>query len=181
MNKKWIVAAIVLVAGIVLIAGFLVFLPKPTSTPGLVVSVDDATFPEIKYSVESGCFVPGGEIPAPTISGDFDGDGQIDLARLTLQASGKEAFLVWLSSQGSKPVQLDENDVPGNMNISVAAKGDIIESACKRGYGDICAPDEPVEIKLAADGIWYTLCESAASVFYWNPKRRAFDRIWYSD
>lgn len=135
---------------------------------------------EMTYPKGSGCEDENGRLPPTTIYGDFDGDKKQDRASLIQKSPEQGALMVWLASR-KEPLELDVTDSLGYVAISVANAGELIESACKRGYADLCEEAEQKEIKLSTDGIWYALCESAASVFYWDAQTSRFSRLWYSD
>ncbi|WP_413290965.1 hypothetical protein [Bdellovibrio sp. HCB337] len=170
---------------VVLIAFGLWFAPSPSMSPTSKSNsgkfIDSKKYPEITYAADTECIDSTGVLPpAVTVSSDFDGDGLPDRVRIAQKDSTHQVLVVWLSSKGNKPIELDQIEVPGRMSISIAKAGEVIQSACERGYME-CAEGDPREIKLQQDGFWYVLCGSAASVFYWNPTKSSLDRMWHSD
>jgi len=118
------------------------------------------------------------------IKADFNGDGIEDEAKLLVKQKGRGAALFAFVSQGKsyKTYLLDEPDEVGwleVMGIDVVEKGKY-ETACGKGYVD-CKPGEPEQITLKNPGIDYFKEGSANSFFYWDDKKRAFNRIWISD
>lgn len=117
-------------------------------------------------------------------TGDFDGDGKLDIAELLVEMSGKRwALFVRLMSAG-KWQMLDE---PSNIEsldrfgIAVAKPGKY-ETACGKGYGDYaCAHGEPDVLNLTRPGIDFFYTESSDSIFYWDTSAKAFHKILISD
>jgi hypothetical protein len=118
------------------------------------------------------------------VSGDFDGDGQPDVAELLVNPSRKRwALFVKLQSTGRWQRVGDENEMEwfGGMGIHLVKPGKY-ETACGKGYGeDFCAHGEPKYLTLATDAIDTFKAESADSIVYWDQKRRAFRFIQMSD
>jgi hypothetical protein len=119
-----------------------------------------------------------------TVTGDFDGDGQPDLAELLVNPSLKRwAVFVKLHSTGRWQRIGDENEMDwlGNMGIAPVKPGKY-ETACGKGYGDeFCAHGEPKYLKLATDAIDMFAEESADSMVYWDQKKQVFRLIQMSD
>ncbi len=136
------------------------------------------------YGKESKCSIPGRPPPSAEVEGDFDGDGIPDYAKILKQVGKRrEQMVVWLSSKGfDHPVILDSLGKKSfnRMSISLAKKGEKIQSTCDRGLGEPCETDTE-EVELRTDAIWLELCASVASVFYWDGSADRFQRQWYSD
>jgi len=120
-----------------------------------------------------------------SVSGDFDGDGLTDTARI-LVSDDREAYglLVFMASrEGAPEVYTLFRDVSveylGNMGIETVGPGRY-ETACGKGYWE-CGENEPEVLMLSTDAINYFQAESANSFFVWNPNTNNFDRIWISD
>jgi hypothetical protein len=136
---------------------------------------------EIVNPGSGNCLAQDGTPPKTTLTGDFDGDTQQDEVKL-IQKGPFQQFLVFLlSSRDRKPMELDATLASGSMGIKLAQVGDVIQSACARGFSQFCDTDEPVEVKLKTDAIWLAACESSASVLFWNSAKAQFDRIWYNE
>jgi hypothetical protein len=114
------------------------------------------------------------------VRADFDGDGKEDEARLLVSSDGtKHGLFVFLAS--GAPIRLFEGDARmlKAMGIHMLEPG-THETACGKGYWD-CEPGEPKALELRNPGLVYFKEESAASVFFWSPTTRDFQRIWLSD
>jgi hypothetical protein len=114
--------------------------------------------------------------------GDFDGDKKPDVARLLKSTDGKAFGLFVFPGSGGKPMALEqssETSLLEGMGIGSIKPGKY-KTACGKGYFD-CSGAEPKEIVLLNDAIDYFKTESANSYFVWEPKKKAFNRIWMSD
>ena len=140
---------------------------------------------DISYHAKKNCKAFDANGGKTSISGDFDGDGIVDHAKIVKKKeNGQEFLYVWLSSQEYKGIELDEIgdlEALNNMSLSLGKHGTQIQDACGRGNEVLCEENDPKEIVFKNDFIWYTQCEAAASIFYWNPQIKAFKRVWYSD
>lgn len=133
-----------------------------------------------QYLKSSECRLFGN--PPVSIEGDFDGDGAMDRAMI-LKKKGKneEGLYVFLSSSSKfKLLEKISGTDFNSMSISLQAKGTKVDSACKRGYEELC-DGSPKEVGLETDGLWFVQCSAAASIFYWDKKTQDFLRLWYSD
>lgn len=126
-----------------------------------------------------------GKIPSYVIA-DFNGDGIKDFALILIRNRSKKFGLFVLLGQkdGSyRLIKLDESKKEFshlNIGISLMTPGKY-ETACAKGYGDGCKPDEPEVLELKNPGIDYFIFESANSVFFWDKASNTFKRIWMSD
>src|ERR1039457_2058485 len=115
------------------------------------------------------------------VTGDFDGDGKPDEARLVVRGDGK-AFALFVKL-GARDTVLKLDEYPDIkmlpfIGIKRVAPGEY-PTACARGYD--CAEDEPRYIHVNHDAIDFFKVESAATYYYWNDTRHAFARAGISD
>lgn len=146
---------------------------KPRVTTSFI---DNAKYIAITYSDSPECKDQYGNYPDSTVASDFDGDGQLDRARIAKKDADHEILVVWLSSKGFKPAILEEINVPGSMMISLAKANQIITNACAKGPAE-CKAGDLKEVKLQNDSFRITKCRSSSSVFYWNPDHAMLDRM----
>lgn len=139
--------------------------------------IDSDKYVAITYPHNPDCQDRYGLYPDSTVASDFDGDGKLDRARIAKKDSDHDVLVVWLSSKGYKPLELDHISTPGSKIISLAKANETVENACAKGYFD-CTEDAPKKVTLKHDGFWYTKCGSVASVYYWNTAKSQLDRLW---
>ncbi len=117
-----------------------------------------------------------------TVSGDFNGDGVKDEARLCVSDDGKDmGIIVWISKGeqfavfilGKSEFWID------SVGIELVKPGEY-KTACGKGYFN-CGPDEPELLKIKTDAIDYIVFERANSIFFWDTEDNNFNRIWMSD
>ncbi len=137
-------------------------------------------YSEAIYPGSGNCLSQDGTPPKTTLTGDFDGDSKEDEVSLFQKGPFQQFLVFLLSSRDRKPMELDATKASGSMIIKLAQVGDVIQSACARGFSQLCGTEEPSEVKLKTDAIWFAACESTASVLYWNSAKSQFDRIWYN-
>ncbi len=117
------------------------------------------------------------------VAGDFDGDGQLDHARLMLGLDGhKGALVVQFGGTPTRSIVLDEVDDANwldVMGIDLVTPGQF-QTACGKGYWE-CASGEPEMLVVTLPAISYFAHESAESYFVFDRKKRAFRRVWMSD
>jgi hypothetical protein len=118
------------------------------------------------------------------VRSDFDGDGKPDDAELLLNTSSNQVGLfVYLTSTGKwqsigEPFDLKSLDRFGIDRV----KPGRYKTACGKGYGDYaCAHGEPDFLKLSNPAIDFFYTESSDSIFYWDPRTKAFREILMSD
>lgn len=105
---------------------------------------------------------------------------------ILIKNSGKEfGLFVFLGKKdGShRLIKLDESKkefLHLSIGIALMPPGKY-KTACAKGYGDECKPDEPEVLELKNPGIDYFIFESGNSVFFWEQNKNAFKRIWMSD
>jgi hypothetical protein len=119
-----------------------------------------------------------------TVRGDFDGDGQADLAELLVDTSGKHyGLFVRLPSSSSNWQKISDGDAThlSEYGINSVSPGSY-ETACGKGYGDYaCAHGEPDFLKLSTDAIDFFYHESSDIIFYWDRRMKKFRKIQMSD
>lgn len=103
---------------------------------------------------------------------DFDGDGEEDRAALFVNAQGAEAVFAKLSSRKARGwTQAAEFATQRTgapiMGITIARAG-TYATACAKGYGRSCQPDEPRAITLAQPGISFFALESGGGIIWWD-------------
>ena len=110
------------------------------------------------------------------VSGDFNGDGVPDFARLKVSRKGSGyALIVELSQKGapSKIIKLGEfpmADFPA-MGIKRVAPGDY-PTACAKGYD--CAEDEPKYVHPKHDAIDFFKLDAANRYYFWDDSKNIF-------
>jgi hypothetical protein len=117
------------------------------------------------------------------VTGDFNGDGNIDQVRLLRQAEGSKfgVFAFICGEDGAYAIyRLTEDDVTyfSSMGIEPVLPGSYV-AACGKGYAS--CEGEPREIHLRYEAINYFKEESANSFFYWDSDTGSFKRVWISD
>jgi len=116
-----------------------------------------------------------------TVTGDFDGDGKPDEARLMVRGDGK-AFALFVKLGARDAAQkLDEfPDVSMLPAIGIKRVApDTYPTACARGLD--CAEDEPRYIIVKHDAIDYFRHDQANRYYYWNDSRHAFAQVGIND
>ncbi len=114
------------------------------------------------------------------VVGDFDGDGLQDRAELLVSVDGRDFGLFVSFGDGQRRQLLkDKAEFLAPMGIAKIEPSSF-STACGKGYWQ-CEKDEPETLKLTHDGVEFFKSESAASVFFWSPARKAFRRVWVSD
>jgi len=119
------------------------------------------------------------------VKADFNGDGINDNAWILInETENKYGLFIFLSKKGSgyETVNLSEHRKETDklyIGISLMRPGRY-KTAFGKGYGD-CGPNDPKVIVLRNPGIDFFAFESGNSVFYWNPNKKEFMRIWLSD
>jgi len=111
------------------------------------------------------------------VTGDFDGDGKPDEARIVVRGDGKAFALVVKLSSRDSAIKLDEfPDIKllPSIGLKRVAPGEY-PTACARGYD--CAEDEPRYIRVKHDAIDYFQNDVAEHYYYWNDTRHAFAQV----
>jgi len=170
---------------LLIIMAFFTFLGSTTGHSEVIASFPSGwrLADRADYSTEDLSFL-NNRVPN-RVESDFNGDGINDDARILLNDIEKKfGLFVFLGKKegGYKTIKLVEylkDTVKLYMGIFVITHGKHI-TACGKGYGN-CAPDEPKELTLRNPGINFFQFESASSVFYWDPEKNEFKRVWLSD
>lgn len=112
-------------------------------------------------------------------SGDFDGDGKQESARLLVSSTTSDFGVYVLSSGGwSLLHRLPIADLK-YMGLRTLPAGRY-RTACGKGYW-ACAEGEPAELTLTHDALLLFKNESAESAFVWSAIDRSFHQVWLSD
>jgi hypothetical protein len=116
---------------------------------------------------------------------DFNGDGEVDVARILVNDKmNKLALFVFLSSDSASEAllltELDDTSSARRMGVSKLEAG-VYPTACAKGYGLPCKEGEPSLISLRNPAINFFVLESASSAFVWDASSRSFTLIWMSD
>jgi len=120
-----------------------------------------------------------------SVSGDFNGDGLTDHAKILLSRDGKHyGIFAFMGDAGGKftvrPIVVPEEiEYLPEMGIEKVAPGIEIYK-CSDGSWE-CDDGEFVKFVLKHDAINYFMNESANSYFIWNKETDGFDRVWISD
>jgi hypothetical protein len=119
------------------------------------------------------------------VRADFNGDGINDDAWILInEAENKYGLFIFLSKKGggyesASLAEYRKETEKLYMGISLMKPGKY-KTACGKGYAG-CGPNDPKVIILRNPGIDFFAFESGNSVFYWNPNKKEFIRIWLSD
>lgn len=119
------------------------------------------------------------------VTGDFNGDGISDTAKLLARADGSGiALCVFLSAKGAphKFIILSEKkDIQSlkSLGIERVAPGRY-ETACGKGFTE-CRKDEPKQLIVTHDAINYFKYDSANMFYYWDQSVNAFKGIGITD
>lgn len=130
------------------------------------------------------CWKP--EFPVHRATGDFNGDGVKDEARILISTKNRRTigFFAFLSTSSNKPraiqIKIFTDATPQNFVIGTMEPGDRIETACGRGYWD-CGPSEPKAITLKRDGIILGEFGAWDAVAYWDSQTNKFKVVALSD
>jgi hypothetical protein len=112
-----------------------------------------------------------------TLTGDFDGDGKPDAARLLVRSDGKAFALFVKLAARDTILKLDE--FPDMSTLPVIGikrvAPNTYPTACARGLD--CAEDEPRYIHLTHEAIDFFKHDSASTYYYWNAVRHGFEYV----
>jgi hypothetical protein len=115
------------------------------------------------------------------VTGDFDGDGKPDEARLLVRGDGK-AFALFVKL-GARDVAQKLDEFPDVSKLpAIGIKRivpDTYPTACARGLD--CAEDEPRYIIVKHDAVDYFRHDQANRYYYWNDSRHAFAQVGIND
>jgi len=117
-------------------------------------------------------------------SGDYNGDGTLDEARLLVHKDGSEmGFFVFLSKgKKYKVFELDRKstvELLKPLGIELVPPGRY-ETACAKGFVE-CHDGDPRELVLSREGINYFKQGSASMYFYWDEKTDSFVGVGIND
>jgi len=109
------------------------------------------------------------------VKGDFDGDGESDVAELLVNRSGQQCGLfVWLSSQSNQPPkpiwQADKGW--GTIGIQAVRPGKY-ETLCSSDPSE-CEPQTPARVNLKNFGIEFFSHGETRSFVYWDGATKKF-------
>ena len=112
-----------------------------------------------------------------TLTGDFDGDGKPDEARLMVRGDGKAYALFVKLAASDAPIKLDEfPDIKKLPTIGIKnVAPETYPTACARGLD--CAEDEPRYIRVTHDAIDYFDHDVFDRYYYWSDTRHAFAQV----
>ena len=108
---------------------------------------------------------------------DFNGDGEIDYAWLELD----EGDCLLIAEVGGRQYVLDRSEGRGscaNLYVTKFVPGSYA-TACAKGYGPECRPDELRSVTLVHAGLVYGLREASGQLWYWTGD--GFSEVWLSD
>ena len=125
------------------------------------------------------------ELPTPYfVRADFNRDQKPDEAWILLRKEGEAwALFVFLSTPSGRfdTIKLEEGkDYAHNQGVSLAGSG-TYQTACAKGYGLPCGPDEPRSVEIRGPAFNFFTFESSSSVVYWDESARQLKQIWLSD
>jgi hypothetical protein len=113
---------------------------------------------------------------------DFDGDGNMDEARLVVREDGSAVAVAVSLGKGSRVHILGEIRESGwleTIGIALVKPGKY-RTACGKGYYD-CKPDEPKRLTLNRPGVNLFKDGGVNSFLYWDARSGQFKQTWMSD
>ncbi|MDM7925067.1 MAG: hypothetical protein QUS35_03520 [bacterium] len=115
---------------------------------------------------------------------DFDGDDRKDHVLLLIQREESRYGLFVVPGSGGRILKIEEmplsrRDRKIRAGLSLVKPG-LYLTACGRGFWD-CGPDEPAELELTRNGIYFFIFEGSCSIYYWNDHTLRYDRITVSE
>lgn len=113
----------------------------------------------------------------PSLSGDFDGDGKVDQARLEPRG-GAHVLVVERGATPGKPETVTLVADTANFFISAQPAG-TYPTTCAKDIGAPCAADEPRELVLKAPTLSFGTEEASMAVAVWTGQR--FAVTWLTD
>ena len=118
------------------------------------------------------------DYPTPDrATGDYDGDGKIDIARMWIKTEGRGCLIsAYLSSQPDDPEELVRTDMsPWRFAIRTIPPG---LHKTHRFYGlGPGGPDSTAVITTETDSINWVWIESEGYVFIWDKTKKEFKRV----
>ena len=113
---------------------------------------------------------------------DFDGDGKTDTARLLVHSSENKIglFVTMSSGKGTHTLEIigDRKQIEW-LGMSVVAPG-TYDTACGKGLWE-CKAGEPKQLHLRHPAIDFFKTETEESCFWWNAKKKKFEKTAISD
>lgn len=119
------------------------------------------------------------------VTGDFNGDGTADEARLVINKNGSMVGIVVFLSQSTKSpkMYLLKNKINKSKIAAIGIKkvsAGKYTTACGKGYWN-CKKNESSEIVVTSDAIEYFKYESASAYYIFNSNNNSFNKVWISD
>lgn len=152
----------------------------------------DASKPE-----EVECWKPE-TFPVHTATGDYNGDGILDEARIlisvavqkptgfAIRKSGMAGFFIFLNSK-TGPAKViviglasDQNPSPQDHFVGTQPPVEKLETWCGRGGRD-CEAGEPASITLKRDAVIFGQFEAWSTLAYWSARDNEFKVVTLSD
>lgn len=134
------------------------------------------------------CWKP--DFPVDTATGDYDGDGIQDEARILISTnkSNSIGIFVFLGSKNEKAkiIKVEtigtsvDSPIQDHFISTVKPSDEKIPTACGKGYWD-CGPSEPKAITLRRDAISFGEFEAWDSIAYWDSSSNKFKVVALSD
>ena len=113
----------------------------------------------------------------PALTGDFDGDGKLDQARLEPRG-GAHVLVVERAAAPGKPETVSLVADAGNFFIAAQPAG-TYPTTCAKDVGAPCAADEPRQVELKAPALSFGTQEASLAVAVWTGDR--FAVTWLND
>ena len=113
---------------------------------------------------------------------DFDGDGRTDTARLLIHNTENKVglFVMMSSGKGTHTLEIIEDRTQIEwLGMSVVGPG-TYDTACGKGLLD-CGKGEPAKLHLRHPGIDFFKTETEEWCFWWNGKKKKFEKTPISD
>ena len=126
-------------------------------------------------------------------SGDYNGDGSLDIAFIAL-TPGDEFWSLNVYFGSKNDLKNDTENIVGQyvslkqhtpsvtldeIKLSTATK-DTFKAFCNY-TSDGCTEGQPDVLKIINDSIYLQIVEASISVLYWDPVSGSFKRLWLSD
>ena len=88
---------------------------------------------------------------------------------------------VWLAAKKAPLLVVEFGDQDGEHDLGIAeVSPGTFDTACGKGYWK-CQDTETPTLTLTTAGLDVFTCESANQFVYWDPKAKAFLKMWMSD
>ncbi len=129
-------------------------------------------------------------LPTPyKLAGDFNGDKIQDQIWILFKAGQKHSDKDWgLFARISRPdgnydvqkLESYKNWVEAQTMALESAEPGVYKTACGEGYWK-CAKGEPKSVKLQGEGFFLVAIDKASTLYYWDAKRKKFNKVAESD